>query len=250
MIRFGTYNIKGGVGKTSATINLAYLASRDGYRTLVWDLDPQGASSFYLQANPRKIKGGERVVDRKKHFRAAIRSTAFELLDIIPADLGNRHLDLDLNERKKPLTRVARLLDSVADDYDVVFLDCSPSLSVVSENVFAAADCLLIPIIPTPLSVRAYEQLIEFFENSGRDPRRLLPFFSMVDRRKKLHRDLVVDFARHHDEVLRSYIPYSSDIERMGVEQAPIGSFAARGPGGRAFASLWDAIQLRVGTGT
>lgn len=242
-----TYNIKGGVGKTAAAVNLSYAASLAGYRTLVWDLDPQGAATFYFRVEPGQVDK-DRLLAHKKHgLHDAVRATDFANLELIPADLSFRNLDIELSDGKKPTKRLTKLLEPLADDYDLVFLDCAPNLSVVSENVFNVADWLLVPLIPTPLSLRAYAQLKGFCCTHGFDTGKLLPFFSMVDRRRQLHCELITSFASEHSEVLRSFIPYTSQVERMGEQRAPVQSFAASSPGARAFASLWQALAGRIG---
>lgn len=243
---FATYNIKGGVGKTAAAVNLAYLSGQSGLRTLVWDLDAQGAATFYFRAKA-KIKGGsERLLSDKKNLAKAIRPTSYDNVALLPADFSLRNLDLDLAEMKNSGLRLRKLLRTVKADYDVVILDCAPTISLASENVINMADWLLVPLIPTHLSLRAYVQLQRFFIAEGHSQTRLLPYFSMVDKRKRLHRELIVDFAAEHPELIRTYIPYLSQIEQMGVHRAPVGAFAANGVGGRAFDALWQAIMVRT----
>ena len=242
-----TYNIKGGVGKTAAAVNLAHCASRAGYRTLLWDLDPQGAAGYYYRIERATSDDPARLIDKKRDLRETIRGTDYPLLDLLPADLGQRNLDLALNELKKPTKRLEKLLAPLAEDYDLAILDCAPHLSRVSENVFDVADWLLVPVIPTPLSVRAYRQLRDFAGAEGLALDKLLPFFSMVDRRRQLHCELVSAFAAEHPEVLRSFIPYTSLIEKMGEQRAPILAFAASSPGARAFVALWQALCARIG---
>jgi len=146
-----TYNIKGGVGKTASAVNLAYLSARDGARTLIWDLDPQGAASYYFRIKP-KVKGGSRgFLSGKRDLDEAVKGTDFDGLDLIPADFSYRNLDLDLADSKKPLKQLLKLLRPLGEFYDVMFLDCPPSISLVSENVFYASDALLMPMIPSTL---------------------------------------------------------------------------------------------------
>jgi len=104
------YNIKGGVGKTTSAVNLAWLAADEGARTLVWDLDPQGTTSFYFRIKP-KIKGGVgALLADKHHASASIKATDYDNLHLLPADLSYRHLDLELNAGKKPLRGMRRIL--------------------------------------------------------------------------------------------------------------------------------------------
>lgn len=242
------YHLKGGVGKTAAAVNLAYCAAQEGARTLLVDLDPQGAASFYMRVDPHLNGGVEKFVGEKGRILRAVHPTEYPNLHVVPADFSHRNMDLVLNEEKHADDRLRRILKPVAEDYDYAFLDCPPGISLVSENVFNAADVLLIPIIPTHLSLRAYEMLLEFCREKGVNGVDYMPFFSMLDRRRSLHVELVQQFAAAHRELLRVFVPYASQIERMGVHQAPVGAFASPSEPGRAFHALWQAIKERLAT--
>jgi chromosome partitioning protein len=184
---FATYNIKGGVGKTATAVNMGYLAARDGYRVLLWDLDPQGAASFLFRIRPRVKGGGKALIKGTRPVDDAIKGTDFEGLDLLPADFTYRNLDLVLDSAKKPARRLASLLAPLRGDYDVIILDCPPSISLLSESVLHAADLLLVPLIPTTLSVRTLDQLTAFIADFAGHRPEILAFFSMLDRRKRLH---------------------------------------------------------------
>lgn len=240
---YAAYNIKGGVGKTATAVNLAYLSARDGYRTLVWDLDPQAAATFYFRIKPR-IKGGSRRMLRgEREVDQLIKGTDFENLDLLPADFSCRYMDLILGEAKKPVKQLRRLLRPLSEEFDRIFLDCPPSLSLVSENIFRAADALLIPTIPTTLSLRTYEQLLDFLRGQEMRNVELMPFFSMVDRRKQMHEDLIEEMSRHHPEALSTCIPYASDVEQMGIHRAPLNSFSSNSLAARAYEQLWREVE-------
>ncbi len=240
------YSIKGGVGKTSSAVNLAYTAARSGYRTLVWDLDPQGASSYYFRIKP-KIKGGSKdLLAGKRELDGLIKGTDFENLDLLPADFSFRNLDLVLDAKKKPTQQLKKLLKPLLEEYDFIFLDCPPNISLLSEAVFEAADILLSPIIPTTLSLRTLEQLEKFFEDNGLNKRTLIPFFSMADRRKKMHRDIMDNLIERHPEILTTVIPYASDIERMGLERMPLGGYIKKSQSTVAYNALWQEILARI----
>lgn len=241
-----TYNLKGGVGKTAAAVNLAYIAAQSGLRTLLWDLDAQGAESFYLRVRPGLDGGAAALLEDKRGLGRAIRATDFAGLDLIPADFTYRNLDVELRDYKKGGVRLRRMLREVADDYDLVFVDSAPSMSTVSENILAMTDLLLVPLIPTHLSLRAFEQLLAFRAAQSDCHAEVVPFFSMVDRRKSLHRTLIIEFAQAHPSLLRSYVPYSADVERMGEHRAPVNEYADGSPGGRAFRALWAALRERL----
>jgi chromosome partitioning protein len=237
-----TYNIKGGVGKTSAAVNLATLAARDGAQTLLWDLDPQGASTYLFRVRAKVKGGGARLVRGKSDVDALLKGTDTEGLDLLPADFSYRHMDLALGDAKRPERRLSRVLEPLKDDYEYTFLDCPPSISLVSESVFEAADALLVPIIPATLSSRTLEQLQSVLDRKGPQ---VLGFFSMADRRKKLHRELMDELATQHD-VLETVIPNSAEVERMGARRAAIVDFAPKSRAARAYADLWAEVRARM----
>ncbi len=237
-----TYNIKGGVGKTSTAVNLAYLAAQNNYKTLVWDLDPQGASSYYFRIKP-KVKGGSKeLIAGERELDGLIKATDFENLDLLPADFSFRNLDLVLDTRKKPTQRLKKLLKPLTQEYDFIFLDCPPNISLLSEAIFEASEILLSPIIPTTLSLRTLEQLKKYIKDNKLKHLQLIPFFSMADRRKKMHREIMETLSEKHQDILTSTIPYASDIERMGWERMPLAAYAKKSRSTDAYQALWQEI--------
>jgi cellulose biosynthesis protein BcsQ len=237
------YSIKGGVGKTASAVNLADLAALSGLRTLIWDLDPQGAASFYLRVKPR-VKGGVvKILGGKRRLDRWLRASDFERLHLLPADFSYRNMDLVLDAGKKPRKRLRRLLEPLARRFDLVFLDCPPGISLASESAFQAADALLAPIVPTPLSLRTHAQLTRHLRETGKKPPRLLPFFALVDRRKRLHREIQDAAPERHPEFLKSWIPYSSIVEQMGTQRAPLSVFAPHSQAALAYAALWVEVR-------
>ncbi len=252
---YATYNIKGGVGKTTTAVNLAYLAADSGLRTVLWDLDPQGAASFMFRVKPKVKGGGRALISGRLSLDDAIKGTDFDNLDLIPADFTYRNMDLllDAGDTRaddapggKPARKLAKLLAPLAADYDAVFLDCPPSVSLVSENVLHAADVIVVPLIPTTLSVRTLDQLQEFVgEFKGKRPE-ILAFFSMVDRRKKLHKEITERLSAERAEVAQTTIPALSVIEMMSVERAPVSVFAPASAAAKAYRSLWAELGSRA----
>ena len=121
----GTYNIKGGVGKTATAVNLACLAAMEGYKTLLWDLDPQGAASFYYRIKP-KIKGGSDRLLAERNLDNVIKGTDIPGLDLIPADFSYRNMDVQFSGYKKPARQLMKLLRPLSEEYHLLFIDCPP----------------------------------------------------------------------------------------------------------------------------
>lgn len=240
-----SYNIKGGVGKTCTAVNLAYLASREGRRTLLWDLDPQAAATYLFRVRPRVKGGGGALISGRRPVQDVIKGTDFDGLDLLPADFTYRNMDLQLDGTKRPAQRLGRLLGTLAGEYDLVVLDCPPSVSLVSENVLHAADLLVVPLIPTTLSLRTFDQLTGFIAGFPRRPA-VLAFFSMVDRRKLLHRQIVADLPAQRPGICAVHIPAAALVERMAVHRAPVPVYAARSQLARSYEQLWAAVAAAV----
>ncbi len=240
------YNIKGGVGKTATAVNIAYLAARDGYRVLLWDLDPQAAASFLFRVRPKVKGGGKALIAGKRPVDEAIKATDYDNLDLLPADFTYRHLDLHLDGERKSATRLRSLLMPLRREYDLVVLDCPPSISLLSENVLHAADLLLVPLIPTTLSVRTLDQLTDFIADFDHRRPEILAFFSMLDRRKRLHREIAEELPAKRDDVAAVAIPALSVIEQMSVHRAPVTATAPRSQAARYYGELWCEARSRA----
>lgn len=248
MHTIAVWTIKGGVGKTAAAVNLAHAAATGGTRTLLWDLDPQGATSFYLRIPPHLPAGVRSVIDPSIDPVALIQPSEFDNLSLLPADFSYRHLDLELDAGKKPRKRLLRMLEPLASFFDLVLIDCPPSVSLVSEAVLRASDAVLVPVIPTTLSMRTLEQVREFARSKSKHEPLVLPFLSMVDRRKRMHLDTCA-LCLADDAFLRTTIPSASVVERMGLSRAPVAATLPSQPAAKAFASLWAEIALRLDIG-
>jgi len=245
MITFAIYNSKGGVGKTTSSVNLAHIAAKQGYKTLLWDLDPQASATFYYKIKPR-LKGGTlKLIKGKNDLDDAIKHTEFENLDILPADFASRNLELIIDSLKNAKKQFAHLTKQFSKHYDFLFIDSPPGLSVISENIIGAADFILLPLIPTTLSIRTYQQISSYFEEEGLKKNRIIPFFTLVDNRKNIHKDIIAESAENDSRMLKTYIPYSSDVEKMGIHRAPLLSFSGS-KAAKAHLELWKEILKKI----
>jgi chromosome partitioning protein len=246
MTTLALYSNKGGVGKTAAAVNLAYLAAQSGKRTLLCDLDPQGATTYTLRIKPKVKRAARGFTEAGKAIENSIKGTDYENLDLLPADFTHRNLDIVFDRLKRPKQRLARALKPFEQEYDLIVLDSPPTINILAENIFNAADVLLTPLIPTTLSLLACEQMLAFLRENHYAPERVYLFCSMVDRRKKMHREICDVVHRSFDRVLHSTIPYLSDIEKMALFREPVAAFAHRSTAAKAYQALWSEIETFV----
>jgi len=243
------YNLKGGVGKTTSAVNLAWIASRSGARALLWDLDPQASSSYYLRVKPRISSSGRKLVEEETDLLRHVRGSDFEGLDLLPADFSYRKIDRALAGLEDPEERLARLVAPLAEEYDLLFLDCAPSAATLADAIFGISDLLLVPTIPTTLSLRTLARLMKHLKRRrGRRPG-VLPFFCLVDERKALHRRVMAFCEEQELGMLGARIPYSGTAEQMGFRREPIGVYAPRSKPALAYEGLWREVEARLGKG-
>jgi chromosome partitioning protein len=245
MIVIALYALKGGVGKTASCVNFAYLAAKDGYKTLLWDIDPQGSTTFYYKVKPKDATAIKKLVSKDADLGNAIMGTNYENLDIIAADNSTKSFDTMVDEMKSSKNRLKSVLKQLDGEYDFVFIDCPPGFSALSENIFNASDIVLIPVIPTTLSVRTYNMVKDYFKERDLDANKMMCFFTMTDLRKNMHNEIMEQLYKDK-KFFQNYIPYLSDVEKMGVHQEPIEEFARSSYAAKCYSELW--MEIKEGT--
>ncbi len=246
MKSIAVYNLKGGVGKTTTIVNLAYLASQQKYKTLLWDWDSQAASTWYLNAPDNTHKKAIKLFNKKVPVGELEIQTPYPRLTLIPADISLRKIDETLHLLKNPRKLFDGLISPLSENAQFLFHDCPPSLSPSVEHLLTRSDLILVPIIPSPLSIRAIEQVVAFFESKKHSPQKLIGFFNQVDLRRNVHKEALANSAQMPIPMLKTWIPYDSAAEQMSEKQAPLMSYATRGRAYDGYIKLWKEIKRHL----
>lgn len=246
MTTLALYSNKGGVGKTTAAVNLSYLAAQTGAKTLICDLDPQSSATYYFRVKPKLKSGAKGFIKGGRRIHKSVKGTDYENLDILPADFSLRNLDVTFDKLRRSKKRLRRILYPFKAEYDFIFLDCPVTINILAENILSAVDYTLVPLIPTTLSVRTYTQLLSFCKKKNYDVGKIYTFFSMVDRHKKMHRELIATVSKAYDGVLQSFIPYLAQIEKMGIYREPVAVFAPGSVASKSYENLWNKVQNSI----
>ena len=223
-------NQKGGVGKTTTAVNLAACLAAVGKRVLLLDFDPQGNATSGLGLEKTEgdsaylpLMGGENLLDK-------IKSTAFERLEIIPSEVDLCGADIELARMDNHLQRLARALKPVLDAqrFDLILVDCPPSLGILTLNAFAAADGLLVPLQCEYYALEGISminRIMNQLRDNGVNPRLELfgVVMTMFDGRTKLANQVVSEVRQHFGErVFETVIPRSTRLAEAPSFGKPI----------------------------
>ncbi|WP_319765354.1 AAA family ATPase [Maridesulfovibrio sp.] len=242
------YNMKGGVGKTSFAVNFAYLSAANGVRTMVWDLDPQGAATFHLGVEPLEQTKLKKLIKDKKLIKNMVEPTPYANLSVIPAGFDYRNMDMVLDDSKKSRKKLKKIISSFEENYDLFLFDCPPSISNLSEVIFSTVEYILMPVVPAVMPQQSFLKVKEYLSSMNETCAELIPFFNMVDRRKSGHRKIMWDNKKEFKNYFcENFIPARADVEKMGIERAPLHAFAAKSSAAVAYKDLWKEITKKTG---
>ncbi|UER55815.1 ParA family protein [Kineosporiaceae bacterium SCSIO 59966] len=245
-------NQKGGVGKTTTTINLGAALAEYGRRVLLVDFDPQGALSVGLGVNPHELDRTiyNLLMERSSDVREVIRPTAVAGLDLLPANIDLSAAEVQLVGEVARETVLARVLRPVADDYDVVLIDCQPSLGLLTVNALTAAHGVVIPLECEFFALRGVALLVETIEKVQD---RLNPALqidgilaTMYDSRTLHSREVVARVVEAFgDRVFHTVIARTVKFPDASVAAEPITSYAPGHPAAESYRQLARELIAR-----
>jgi len=244
-------NQKGGVGKTTTVVNLASYLALGTHRVLVIDLDPQGNATSGLGVDRSSIERSmyDAIVDDAPLRDLIIQGTA-EGVDIVPSAIALAGAEIELAAVSARERRLRRLVAPVAERYDVIFIDCPPSLGLLTVNALTAADAVLIPLQCEYYALEGLTQLLATIDlvRDNLNPRLDLDgiVLTMYDARTNLSADVAAEARRHlGDVVYETVIPRSVRLSEAPSHGLPITRYAPDSKGAQAYAALAREFEDR-----
>lgn len=247
-------NQKGGVGKTTTAVNLAACLAAVGRRVLLFDLDPQANATSGLGLEKAEGASAYRVLLGEGGLLDKIRPTAFERLEVIPSEVDLCGVDVELARAENHLGRVAQALAPVraAGRFDVIFIDCPPSLGVLTLNAFVAADGVLVPLQCEYYALEGISMLnrvMAQLHDNGVNPRLELlgVVMTMFDGRTRLSQQVVEEVRQHFGErVFETMIPRATRLAEAPSFGQPIIHYDKYNAGAAAYELLAQEVLARL----
>ena len=243
-------NQKGGVGKTTTVVNLASYLALAGDRVLVIDLDPQGNATSALGIDRARDKSVyDAVIDDAQLADLAI-ETQVDGLTLVPSSMALAGAEVELTPLEQRERRLAGLLGPVRSDYDYIFIDCPPSLGLLTINALTAADSTLIPIQCEYFALEGLGQLLATIRliTDHLNPRLEVKgaVLTMYDTRTRLSSEVGDEVRRHlGDRVYETIIPRSVRLSEAPSHGLPIHLFAPTSRGAVAYRDLAAEMRAR-----
>lgn len=244
-------NQKGGVGKTTTTVNLSACVAQLGKRVLLMDLDPQGnsTSGLGIQKNETEMSLYEVVIEDADP-REAVLSTEIDTLKLLPASISLAGAEVELVSMSRREQRLKNAIATLAEEYDYVFMDCPPSLGLLTLNALTAADALLIPIQCEYFALEGLSQLMNTVKmvRRGLNPDLEIEgvVLTMFDGRTNLSAQVVAEVKRFFkDKVFDTIIPRSVRLGEAPSYGQPISLYAPRSVGCQAYENLAKELVER-----
>lgn len=240
--KIAIFNQKGGVGKTTTNINLAACLANKGKRILVVDIDPQGNTTSGLGIDKRRMGNSSYEILSEENFnpRDAVIETGTEGLDIIPASIKLINAEIELVHLTQREMRLKRALDQIKGDYDYIFIDCPPSLGLLTLNSLTAVDSVLIPIQCEFYALEGVSQLMNTIalvkKTYNPDLEVQGVVMSMFDGRTNLSIQVVEEVKKYfRDKVYATVIPRNVRLAEAPSYGLPIVEYDAQSSGAEAY---------------